>query len=96
MHFGTIKAYRVQMMPVGKEPMLEVGVRVDGRDLSDARSVYIANIYIERVMHSLSSLFAVDSDEVERIRKELEAGRTVNVELQALPLQLHQAGFLPG
>jgi hypothetical protein len=96
MHYETIKTYRVQMMPVGKEPMLEVGVRVDGRDLPEARSIYIANIHIERVMHSLSSLFALDSDEVERIRKELEAGRTVNVELQSLPLQLHQAGFLAG
>jgi exosome complex RNA-binding protein Rrp42 (RNase PH superfamily) len=96
MHIETIKTYSVQMMPVGKEPMLEVGVRVDGRDLPETRSVYIANIFIDRAMHSLSSLFGMDSDEVERIREELNAGRSVNVELQALPIQLRQAGFLPG
>jgi hypothetical protein len=84
------------MMPVGKKPMLEVGVRVDGRDLPNARSVYIANIFIERVMPCLTELFGVDKEEVDKIRKELEAGKSVNIELQALPTQLHQAGFTQG
>jgi hypothetical protein len=90
----TIMTYRIHMNPSGKMPLLDVGVHVDERDLPDKRPIFIANIFIDHVLHRLSSLFGVDKVEVDGIRKQLEAGISIDIEVQALHSQLVQAGFI--
>ena len=53
-------------------------------------------IFVDRVIHTLEELFGVDKSKVDSIREELEAGRPVHMEVQALRTQLIQAGFIPG
>jgi hypothetical protein len=94
MNIETIKTYRIHMNPVGKLPMLDIGVHVDERDLPKSRAVYVANIFVERVIHTLTALFGMNEAEVDTIREKLEAGVPVDIEVQALPTQLVQAGFI--
>jgi len=55
----------------------------------------VAMIYVDRVVHTLEELFGLDKSKVESIRADLEAGRPVHIEVQALRTQLIQAGFIP-
>jgi hypothetical protein len=96
MHCDKITTYRIQLDPVGATPHLDVGVHVDGPDLADAAGNYIATIFLDRVVHSLSELFGLDEDKVDRIREQLEAGSPVHVEVQAMHTQLVQANFIRG
>ena len=48
-----------------------------------------------RVIHTLEELFGLDKSKVDSIREDLEAGRPVHIEVQALRTQLIQAGFIP-
>jgi Aminotransferase ubiquitination site len=96
MNIETIKTYRIHMNATGKMPLLDIHVKVDGRDLPQARGIFIADIFIDRVIHHLSELFGLDKVEVARIRKELEEGRAVDIEVPALHTQLIQAGFIQG
>ena len=45
---------------------------------------------------TLEELFGLDKSKVDSIREDLEAGRPVHIEVQALRTQLIQAGFIPG
>jgi hypothetical protein len=94
MNYETIRTYRIRMNASGTMPLLDVAVMVDARDLPEDRSLWSASLFIDNVIHHLSALFGVDKVEAGRIRKELEAGKAVNLELQALPTQLIQAGFI--
>jgi hypothetical protein len=96
MNIDSLKTYRIYMNPVGKMPMLDVAVRVDERDLPKARAIYVANIFIDRVMHTLTALFGLDEVKVKKIQEKLEAGVSVELEVQALDTQLVQAGFIQG
>ena len=96
MIYDSIKTYRIQLDPVGTMPNIDVGVRVDGRDIPEARVNYVAMIFVDRVVHTLEGLFGLDKAKVDSIRQELEAGRPVHIEVQALRTQLIQAGFIPG
>ena len=46
----SIKPYRIQLDPEGTMPNIDVGVRVDGRDIPDARVNYVAMIFVDRVL----------------------------------------------
>jgi hypothetical protein len=96
MIYDSIKNYRIQLDPEGTMPNVDVGVRVDGRDIPDARVNFVAIIFVDRVVHTLEELFGLDKAKVNRIREELEAGRPVHIEVQALRTQLILAGFIPG
>jgi len=87
MIYDSIKTYRIQLDPVGTIPNIDVGVRVDGRDIPDARVNYVAMIFVDRVVHTLEELFGLDKPKVDSIR---EAGRPVHIEVQALRTQLIQ------
>jgi hypothetical protein len=95
MIYDSIKTYRIQLDPEGTMPNIDVGVRVDGRDIPDARVDYVAMIFVDRVVHTLGELFDLDKSKVDSIREDLEAGRPVHIEVQALRTQLIQAGFIP-
>ena len=90
MIYDSIKTYRIQLDPVGTIPNIDVGVRVDGRDIPDARVNYVAMIFVDRVVHTLEELFGLDKPKVDSIREDLEAGRPVHIEVQALRAQLIQ------
>jgi hypothetical protein len=92
----TITTYRIQLDPVGAAPYLDVRVRVDGPDLPDLGGNCIATIFLDRVIHSLSELFGLDIDRVDRIREQLEAGGPVHIEVQATHTHLVQAKFIQG
>ena len=92
----SIKTYRLQLDPEGTMPNVDVGVRVDGRDIPEARVNYVALIFVDRVIHTLEELFGLEKSKVASIREDLEAGRPVHIEIQALRIQLIQAGFIPG
>jgi hypothetical protein len=92
----TIKTYRIQLDPEGTTPNIDVAVRVDGRDIPEARVNYVAMIFVDRVVHTLEELLGLDKSKVDSIREDLEAGRPVHIEVQALRTQLIQAGFIPG
>lgn len=95
MNYESIKKYRIRMNATGEKPMQDVAVQVDGRDLpSTERSIFVASIFIDRVMHSLSALFGVDEAEVAKIHERLDGGETVNIEVDAIHTQLVQAGFV--
>ena len=94
MNCDTMTTYRIQLDPVGAAPHLDVGVRVDGPDLPDVGGNYIATIFLDRVIHSLSELFGLDKDKVDSIREQLEAGGPVHIEVQAMHTQLVQANFI--
>ena len=96
MNYDTITTYRIQLDPVGATPHGDVGVQVDGPDLADAGENYMATIFLDRVVHSLSELFGLDKDKVDRIREQLEAGSPVHIEVQAMHTQLVQANFIRG
>jgi putative SOS response-associated peptidase YedK len=53
MIYDSIKTYRIQLDPEGTMPNIDVGVRVDGRDIPDARVDYVAMIFVDRVVHTL-------------------------------------------
>jgi hypothetical protein len=96
MNYENPKKYRVSMDATGEKPMQDVAVQVDGRDLpSTERGLFVASIFIDRVMHTLSALFGVHEAEVAKIHERLDAGETVNIEVDALHEQLVQAGFVP-
>ena len=94
MNRDTITTYRIQLDPLGTAPHLDVGVRVDGPDLPGVGGNYIATIFLDRVVHSLSELFGLDKDKVDRIREQLEAGSPVHIEVQTMHTQLAQANFI--
>ena len=96
MIYDSIKTYRIQLDPMGTMPNIDVGVRVDGRDIPEVRENYVAMIFVDRVVHTLEELFGLDKSKVDGIRQELEAGRPVHIEVQTLRTQLIQAGFIPG
>jgi hypothetical protein len=96
MIYDSIKTYRIQLDPEGTMPNVDAGVRVDGRDISDARVNYVAMILVDRVVYTLEELFGLDKSKVDSIHEDLEAGRPVHIEVQALRTQLIQAGFIPG
>jgi hypothetical protein len=50
MIYDSIKPYRIQLDPEGTMPNIDVGVRVDGRDIPDARVNYVAMIFVDRVL----------------------------------------------
>jgi hypothetical protein len=81
---------------VGATPHLDVVVHVDGPDLADSGWNYIATIFLDRIVHSLSELLGLDKDKVDRIRERLEAGSPVHIEVQAMHTQLVQANFIRG
>jgi hypothetical protein len=95
MEYETMKTYRTLLRPSGEGPDQDIAVNVDGRDLPDARSVYVNNIYIDRVLNSLRTLFGRTDEEVSAVRIELEAGREVRIEIDCLPSQLGKAQFVP-
>jgi hypothetical protein len=90
----TIATYRIQLDPVGAAPYLDVRVRVDGPDLPDLGGNCIATIFLDRLIHSLSGLFGLDNDKVDRIREQLEAGGPVHIEVRATRTQLVQANLI--
>lgn len=94
MNCDTITTYRIQLDPVGATPDLDVGVRVDGPDLANVGENYVATIFLDRVVHSLSEFFGLDKDKVDRIREQLETGSPVHIEVQAMHSQLIQANFI--
>jgi hypothetical protein len=96
MIYDSIKTYRIQLDPEGTVPNIDVGVRVDGRGIPEVRGNYVAMIFVDRVVHTLEELFGLDKSKVASIREDLEAGRPVHIEVQALRTQLIQAGFIPG
>jgi hypothetical protein len=96
MKCDAITPYRIRLDPVGTAPHLDVGVRVDGPDLPGVGGDFIATIFLDRVVHSLSELFGLDKDRVDRIREQLEAGSPVHIEVQAMHTQLVQANFIQG
>jgi hypothetical protein len=96
MNCDTIMTYRIQLDPVGTASHVDVGVRVDGPDLPGITGNYIATIFLDRVVHSLSELFGLDKEKVDRIREQLEAGSPVHMEVQAMHTQLVQANFIQG
>jgi len=88
--------YRIQLDPVWTASHVDVGVRVDGPDLPGIKGNYIATIFMDRVVHSLSEPFGLDKEKVDRIREQLEAGSPVHMEVQAMHTQLVQANFIQG
>jgi hypothetical protein len=50
MIYDSIKTYRIQLDPEGTMPNVDVGVRVDGRDIPDARVNFVAIIFVDRVV----------------------------------------------
>jgi len=91
----SINTYRIQLDPAGTMPNVDVGVRVDGRDISEARGNDAPLIFVDRVVYTLEELFGLEKSKVDSIREGLEAGRPVHIEVRALRTQLIQAGFIP-
>jgi len=58
MIYDSIKTYRIQLDPEGTMPNVDVGVRVDGRDIPDARVNYVAMIFVDRVVQRWRSFSA--------------------------------------
>jgi hypothetical protein len=90
----SIRTYRIQLDPEGIMPNVDVGVRVDGRDIPEASGNYVAVIFVDRVVHTLGELLCLDKAKVTGIREDLEAGGPVHIEVQVLRTQLIQAGFI--
>jgi len=62
--YDSIKTYRIQLDPVGTMPNIDVGVRVDGRDIPEVRVNYVAMIFVDRVVHTLEELFGLDKSKL--------------------------------
>jgi hypothetical protein len=58
MIYDSIETYRIQRDPEGVMPNVDVGVRVDGRDIPEVRVNYVAIIIVDRVVHTLESFSA--------------------------------------
>ena len=93
MNRNTITTYRIQLDPVGTAPHLDVGVHVDGAVLLGVGGNYKVTIFLDRVVHSLSELFGLGKDKVDRIREQLEAGSPAHLEVWAIHTQLVQSQF---
>jgi hypothetical protein len=57
MIYDSIKTYRIQLDPEGTMPNIDVGVRVDGRDIPEARVNYVAMIFVDRVVPRAGGAF---------------------------------------
>jgi hypothetical protein len=55
MIYDSIKPYSIQLDPEGTMPNVDVGVRVDGRDIPEARVNYVAMIFVDRLVHTLGN-----------------------------------------
>jgi hypothetical protein len=95
MIYDTLKTYRVSLHPVGTQPNLDISVQVDEQKLPRAQRTVANPIFIDRVIFHLSELCGLSREEAKEIRRELEAGRTKNMQVTCLHTQLVQAGFIP-
>ena len=94
MIYDTLKTYRVSLHPVGTQPNLDISVQVDEQNRPHAPQTVENPIFIDRVIFHLSELCGLSREEAGEIRRELEAGRTKNLQVTCLHTQLVQAGFL--
>jgi hypothetical protein len=94
MNYDTLKTYRISLHPVGTQPNLDISVHVDELNPSHARGKVANYISIDRVISHLSELCRLSREEAGEIRRELEAGRTKNMQVTCLQTQLVQAEFI--
>lgn len=94
MNYDTLKTYRVSLHPIGTQPNLGISVHVDEQNLPRAPRTVANLIFIDRVIFHVSELCGLSREEANEIRRELEAGRTKNMQVTCLHTQLVQAGFI--
>jgi hypothetical protein len=94
MNYETMESHNVQLRPQGNGDDQDIAVRVDERNLPQARGNYINLIHIDNVLHHLQHLFGLDEAAVNKVREDLEDGRDVTVKIDCLHSQLVMAGFI--
>jgi len=90
-----LKPYRVKFTPINS-PELEVTVRVDARDLPNARGIWVnSNLTWERVEHCLVTYFDESKDFVATTKLSLLAGETVELTVNGFYADLVRSGWVP-
>ena len=96
MAYESVKTYRINLRPQGSGKDIRISVRVDERDLSNAKAVFLSPMHIDNVMSLLSLPFNHEKAGIDRIREMLEAGESVDTSVIGVYSDLIRAEFIRG